>query len=141
MSNYRYEVNEDLELRVWEGEAELPFLLQPFNPDNDNKPWVDEAEAAAYGQKIIDDMEENARRVAEDPDYYKKQLEERQAQERQQMQAQEGKPGSDYGFPTSTNFSPVFSKEQQMLIEQAQEDSERIKRIEQAVTQLLKGQA
>jgi hypothetical protein len=141
MSNYRYEVNEDLELRVWEGEAELPFLLQPFNPDNDNKSWADEAEAAAYGQKIIDDMEENARRVAEDPDYYKKQLEERQAREKQEMAAQEGKSGSDYGFPTSTNFSPVFSKEQQMLIEQAQEDSERIKRIEEAVMQLLKGQA
>jgi hypothetical protein len=129
MSNYRYEVNEDLELRVWEGEAEFPFLLQPFNPDNENKPWADEAEATAYGQKIIDEMEENARRVAEDPDYYKKQLEERAAQE--------GKPASDYGFPTNTNFNPVFSKEQQVLIEQAQSDSERIKRIEEMLLEIL----
>ncbi len=135
-SVYRYEIDEDLALRIWEGDAEAPFLLQPFNPDNENKPWVDNDEVVAYAQKIISEMELNTQRLAEDPDYYKKQM-----AEMLKSQEVEGKTPSDYGFPTSTNFNPVFSKEQEILIEQAKEDSERIKRIEEIVMQLLKEQA
>jgi hypothetical protein len=135
-SKYRYEIDADLALRIWENDAEAPFLLQPFNPDNNNGPWANNEEVVQYAQKIIGEMELNAQRLAEDPDYYKKQMD-----QLLQTQQAEGKTPEDYGFPTSTNFKPVFSKEQEMLIEQAREDSERIKRIEEIVTQLLKEQA
>jgi hypothetical protein len=42
------------EVKVYDGIAAEPFLLQPFNPENNNLEWASEAEAAAWAQKQID---------------------------------------------------------------------------------------
>lgn len=120
--NFRYEINEDLELRIWDGLNDEPFMLQPFNCDNENKPWKDRDEVIAFAEKIINEVKETDKLVAEDPDYFKK-LQEKKL--------------SDYGHPVANNFDPVLTPEQRTLIEQAREDSERIKRIEQVLADIL----
>jgi len=118
---YRYEINEDLELRIWDGVNEAPFILQPFNP-NDNQPWVDRDEAEAYALKTLAGIEEAERLAAEDPDYFKKKRDE---ELKNHLLNHNGR---------NIQLSP----EQETLIAQAQEDSEKIRRIEEIVNEILK---
>jgi hypothetical protein len=53
--NYTYTINATSSgWEIWgkDGINEIPFLYQPFNPDN-NSPWVSEAEAKAWSDAQI----------------------------------------------------------------------------------------
>jgi hypothetical protein len=57
IKNYTYTVeaiDTGYEVKVFDGIAVEPFLLQPFNPENNNLEWANEEEAAAWAQKQID---------------------------------------------------------------------------------------
>lgn len=59
MSNYKYEVAANNEIKIWqlvENEpAEAPFLFQPTWPDN--TPWASKEEATAWAELFIESLE------------------------------------------------------------------------------------
>ena len=53
---YTYTVEEietGFEVKVYDGEVEHPFLLQPFNPENSNKPFTSKEEANTWAENEI----------------------------------------------------------------------------------------
>lgn len=58
MSRYRYEIDADNAIRVWDeenpNELDAPFLFQPDWPNG--TPWADKAEAQAWVELYIESL-------------------------------------------------------------------------------------
>jgi hypothetical protein len=112
---FTYEVNDNLEVRIWDGINSEPFLLQPFDPDT-REVWKNRDEAVAFAEGMIAKIQA--------------------AQQSTDTNLDNSKKLSDFNFPQVEGFNPPLSPEQIQLIEQAKEDSERIKRIESAIIEV-----
>jgi hypothetical protein len=71
MTRYRYEIDAQNAIRVWDNENpnenDAPFFLQPDWPDA--TPWADKAEAQAWAEQLILSMtDETADLPGENPD-------------------------------------------------------------------------
>lgn len=59
MSRYRYEIDKDNAIKVWDNENpnenDAPFLLQPDWPDN--TPWANKTEAESWALAFIESLE------------------------------------------------------------------------------------
>lgn len=55
---YSYEINEKVEVRIWDDENPnengAPFQLQDVHPDG--RPWVDRDEAQAWTEAFVNDL-------------------------------------------------------------------------------------
>ena len=56
MSNYRYEIDENNAIRIFEGDSEVPFIFQPDWPAV--VPWESKEQAEDWAQVFISALED-----------------------------------------------------------------------------------
>ena len=67
---YKYEIDDQNTIRVWDlenpNEADAPFLLQPYNPEN-GQVWNTKEEATAWIEALIEEWNQPVVEVVEEP--------------------------------------------------------------------------